>query len=188
MVIEERMSWPGSFADGVHGWQDGCADAPRAGSQALAGWGSKDRTPAAWARTRLLRFLPQTDEGSAGNRFETCRERIARGRDSVRRRAVCRFDADLKTDFASWNSTVALATLRRRWCFRCSKRICSILPKPVWMAHLADIDIRWKNGAAVCVVLASKGYPEKAESGKVVTIRSIARKYGLFPCRDESRW
>ncbi|HEX6033285.1 MAG TPA: phosphoribosylamine--glycine ligase, partial [Anaerolineales bacterium] len=26
--------------------------------------------------------------------------------------------------------------------------------------NLANLDIRWKNGAAVCVVLASKGYPE----------------------------
>ena len=34
---------------------------------------------------------------------------------------------------------------------------------------LADVDVRWKNGAAVCVVLASKGYPEKVESGKPVT-------------------
>ena len=34
--------------------------------------------------------------------------------------------------------------------------------------NLADVDIRWKDGAAVCVVLASKGYPEKAESGRVV--------------------
>ncbi len=33
---------------------------------------------------------------------------------------------------------------------------------------LADVDIRWKNSAAVCVVLASKGYPEKVESGKPV--------------------
>ena len=38
---------------------------------------------------------------------------------------------------------------------------------------LADIEIRWKNGAAVCVVLASKGYPEKVESGKSVTIGEL---------------
>ena len=35
---------------------------------------------------------------------------------------------------------------------------------------LADLDIHWKNGAAVCVVMASKGYPEKVKSGKSVTI------------------
>ena len=38
---------------------------------------------------------------------------------------------------------------------------------------LADLEIRWKNGAAVCVVLASKGYPEKVESGKSVTIGEL---------------
>ena len=39
--------------------------------------------------------------------------------------------------------------------------------------NLANINIQWKNGAAVCVVLASKGYPEKVESGKVVTIEQL---------------
>lgn len=39
--------------------------------------------------------------------------------------------------------------------------------------NLASINIQWKNNAAVCVVLASKGYPEKVESGKVVTIEKL---------------
>lgn len=39
--------------------------------------------------------------------------------------------------------------------------------------NLANINIQWKNSAAVCVVLASKGYPEKVESGKVVTIEKL---------------
>lgn len=38
---------------------------------------------------------------------------------------------------------------------------------------LANVNIRWKNGVAVCVVLASKGYPEKPENGKVVTIEKL---------------
>lgn len=38
---------------------------------------------------------------------------------------------------------------------------------------LKDIRIEWKDGAAVCVVLASKGYPEKAENGKLVTINEL---------------
>ncbi len=38
---------------------------------------------------------------------------------------------------------------------------------------LADIEITWKNDAAVCVVLASKGYPEKVESEKPVTIEEL---------------
>ena len=39
---------------------------------------------------------------------------------------------------------------------------------------LANINIQWKNSTAVCVVLASKGYPEKVESGKVVTIEKLS--------------
>jgi phosphoribosylamine--glycine ligase len=35
---------------------------------------------------------------------------------------------------------------------------------------LTELDIHWKNGAAVCVVMASQGYPEKVESGRSVTI------------------
>jgi phosphoribosylamine--glycine ligase len=45
---------------------------------------------------------------------------------------------------------------------------------------LQDIDIRWKNGAAVCVVLASRGYPEKAESGKLVTIEELPEDLVCF--------
>jgi len=40
--------------------------------------------------------------------------------------------------------------------------------------NLNDIDIRWKDGAAVCVVLASKGYPEKTGADQLVT-------FGEFP-------
>jgi phosphoribosylamine--glycine ligase len=39
--------------------------------------------------------------------------------------------------------------------------------------NLANINIQWKNNAAVCVVLASKSYPEKVESGKIVTIEKL---------------
>ena len=39
--------------------------------------------------------------------------------------------------------------------------------------RLNEIDIQWKNGAAVCVVLASKGYPEKPEKGQVVSFGEL---------------
>jgi phosphoribosylamine--glycine ligase/phosphoribosylaminoimidazole synthetase len=39
---------------------------------------------------------------------------------------------------------------------------------------LKDVKIHWKDGAAVCVVLASKGYPEKAESGKFVKLEHLS--------------
>jgi phosphoribosylamine--glycine ligase len=45
---------------------------------------------------------------------------------------------------------------------------------------LQDINIRWKNGAAVCVVLASKGYPEKVESGKLVKIEELPEDMVCF--------
>ena len=38
---------------------------------------------------------------------------------------------------------------------------------------LANVDVQWKNSAAVCVVLASKGYPEKVENGKLVRIDEL---------------
>jgi phosphoribosylamine--glycine ligase len=46
--------------------------------------------------------------------------------------------------------------------------------------NLADVDIRWKDGAAVCVVLASKGYPEKAESGKEVAFLPLPENMVCF--------
>src|SRR5919109_1649891 len=45
---------------------------------------------------------------------------------------------------------------------------------------LADVEIRWRNGSAVCVVVASKGYPEKVESGKQVTIRELPQDMVCF--------
>jgi phosphoribosylamine--glycine ligase len=46
--------------------------------------------------------------------------------------------------------------------------------------RLSEIDLRWKPGAAVCVVLASKGYPEKAESGKKVTFSELPAGMACF--------
>jgi phosphoribosylamine--glycine ligase len=46
--------------------------------------------------------------------------------------------------------------------------------------NLSDATIHWKNGAAVCVVLASKGYPEKVESGKSVTIEEFLKDMVCF--------
>jgi phosphoribosylamine--glycine ligase/phosphoribosylaminoimidazole synthetase len=36
--------------------------------------------------------------------------------------------------------------------------------------RLAGTDVRWKDESAVCVVAASAGYPEKAQSGKTLTL------------------
>jgi phosphoribosylamine---glycine ligase len=45
---------------------------------------------------------------------------------------------------------------------------------------LAEVDINWKNSAAVCVVLASKGYPEKAENGKHVQLSGLPKNMVCF--------
>ena len=39
--------------------------------------------------------------------------------------------------------------------------------------RLNEIDVKWKNGAAVCVVLASKGYPEKPKKGQIVSFGEL---------------
>ena len=39
--------------------------------------------------------------------------------------------------------------------------------------RLNEMDIHWKNGAAVCVVLASRGYPEKPENGKIISFDEL---------------
>lgn len=38
---------------------------------------------------------------------------------------------------------------------------------------LPNVKVQWKKGSAVCVVLASRGYPEKVESGKSVVIGEL---------------
>lgn len=45
---------------------------------------------------------------------------------------------------------------------------------------LADVDICWKPGAGVCVVLASEGYPEKAENRKPITISELPEDVVCF--------
>ena len=39
--------------------------------------------------------------------------------------------------------------------------------------RLADIKIEWEEGACVCVVLASGGYPQSYEKGKPITIGTL---------------
>ncbi len=46
--------------------------------------------------------------------------------------------------------------------------------------RLSDVDIHWKDGASVCVVLASKGYPEKPEKGKVVSLGQLPKDMFCF--------
>jgi phosphoribosylamine--glycine ligase len=46
--------------------------------------------------------------------------------------------------------------------------------------NLANVNVQWRNSTAVCVVLASKGYPDKVESGKCVTIEELPENMVCF--------
>lgn len=46
--------------------------------------------------------------------------------------------------------------------------------------RLADVDIRWKDGAAVCVVLASEGYPEKPQTGYPIRFVPLPENSACF--------
>lgn len=46
--------------------------------------------------------------------------------------------------------------------------------------RLSDLDIKWKDGAATCIVLASGGYPAGYETGKVITGFDAAQANGAF--------
>lgn len=46
--------------------------------------------------------------------------------------------------------------------------------------RLADIKIEWEEGACVCVVLASGGYPVKYEKGKEITIGDLDKGVFLY--------
>lgn len=45
---------------------------------------------------------------------------------------------------------------------------------------LKDLGIHWNNGASICVVLAGKTYPEKADPGKAVTIDALPEMMACF--------
>jgi phosphoribosylamine---glycine ligase len=45
---------------------------------------------------------------------------------------------------------------------------------------LADVDIRWMDGAAVCVVMAGKGYPDKVDAGKKITFSALPENMVCF--------
>lgn len=45
---------------------------------------------------------------------------------------------------------------------------------------LRDLDIRWRQGTSVCVVLAGGGYPEKADRDKPVTIGGLPENMACF--------
>ncbi len=44
--------------------------------------------------------------------------------------------------------------------------------------RLGEIDVKWKQGAACCVIMSSKGYPDKYEKGKVITGVEEANRMG----------
>ena len=69
-----------------------------------------------------------------------------------------------------WSSTPASATRRPRSCCRCWRRrwpACCTPPRPArWPTHPP---LRWRDGAAVTVVVAAPGYPEAPRTGDPIT-------------------
>ncbi len=50
---------------------------------------------------------------------------------------------------------------------------------------LGDLDVEWSGGAAACVILASGGYPERYEKGKVMTLpRVLPENVTLYHAGD----
>lgn len=52
--------------------------------------------------------------------------------------------------------------------------------------RLAEVDMRWKPGVSVCVVLASRGYPEKPEVGKLVSLAELPEAMVCFHAGTKS--
>ena len=52
--------------------------------------------------------------------------------------------------------------------------------------HLTEVDIHWKPAAAVCVVLASRGYPEEPEVGKPISIEKLPEDVICFQAGTSS--
>ncbi len=46
--------------------------------------------------------------------------------------------------------------------------------------RLSDLDIRWKDGTSVCVVLASRGYPDSPEKGRRISIGALPENMVCF--------
>ena len=53
--------------------------------------------------------------------------------------------------------------------------------------RLSELKIEWEEGACVCVVLASGGYPEKYEKGKQIEIGALDERHSARPCGHETR-
>ena len=46
--------------------------------------------------------------------------------------------------------------------------------------NLADTEVKWRNGCACCVVLASRGYPEKYDKGFPMTLPAIRENEAIY--------
>ena len=54
-----------------------------------------------------------------------------------------------------------------------SSSISSAIPRAVVDERLSEVEIKWSQGACVCVVMASEGYPESYAKGKEITFGEL---------------
>ena len=64
---------------------------------------------------------------------------------------------------------LALGIPRPKWFFQDCGRIYWIFLSRELPGELASLEIEWKEDAAVCVVMASGGYPGTYKKGKIIT-------------------
>ncbi|MFR2154783.1 MAG: phosphoribosylamine--glycine ligase [[Eubacterium] siraeum] len=66
------------------------------------------------------------------------------------------------------DTTAASVILKHRWFSLLETDIMDII-EAVWEEKLDTLDIKWSDKSCACVVMASGGYPEKYETGKVIS-------------------
>ena len=170
VVIEEYMEGPEvsvlSFCDGKNDTTDG----ERAGSQARVLITIKGLTPGGWGHFRPAPnirtwFVPRWRRRSSDVPCTHCRRKASSSRVS------CNFGLMLtkKRSEAAGNTTRVSVTRRRQVVLPRMKNDLLTIMDAVIDGKLDEIKLEWDERSAVCVVMASGGYPGSYPKGKPIT-------------------